>query len=120
MSRSVRTVPAPESVTSRPPEKIITFALLLGTLHDAALHTTPLYTLQRCCTHYTMTAAAAMAHVQLSEGQEFSSLQAFKEAVIRWAVVDEFEVILQKSDRERAVYRCRTATKDCGFVVSAW
>ena len=96
MSRSVRTVPAPEGLTSHPPEKIITSALLFCTLHDIALHTAPLYTLQRRSTHntalhitqrrsthYTTPAAAAMVHVQLSEGQEFSSLQAFKEAVIR-------------------------------------
>ena len=61
-----------------------------------------------------------MGQVELTEGQESSSRQAVKQAVISWGVMYGFEVILQKTDRERAVCRCKTATKDCDYVISAW
>ena len=61
---------------------------------------------------------AVSAVVPLSVGQEFDCFQDFKAAVYEWAVNSNHPVRLEKSDRSRNLFCCKTSA-DCGFKVQA-
>jgi hypothetical protein len=58
------------------------------------------------------------AIVPISVGQEFDCFQDFKATVYEWAMSSDFPLWLEKSDRLRNVFCCKTAA-DCEFKVQA-